>query len=253
MDLNLHFHQNEIWKNYDKDNLIEQKIKLVLDLIPPDTQSLLDIGCGNGIITNSLSKHYNVVGTDLSHAALMYLKTKAFRASSAFLPVRDKSFDIVFSSEMLEHLPGELLADTVQEFQRISRKYILITVPNDEYLQQSFVKCYNCGFVFHVYGHINRFSKATLTALFEPKYRVVNSFTGGPVHNNYNHTLLHIRQKIANVWFNPSEYTICPKCKNEKFSVKRSNMISKSCNLLNRWISPKKLYWLFVLFKKRSE
>ncbi|MBK8628516.1 MAG: hypothetical protein IPN86_24085 [Saprospiraceae bacterium] len=42
---------------------------------------------------------------------------------------------MALSSEVLEHLPEEIYNSTTKELSRISKKYILISVPNDESIQ----------------------------------------------------------------------------------------------------------------------
>ena len=40
----------------------EEKMDLILENIPEDTKTVIDIGCGNGVITNRLGRHFDVTG-----------------------------------------------------------------------------------------------------------------------------------------------------------------------------------------------
>jgi len=247
---NLYFENSDLWNNYDISGMIKEKVKLVLDYIPDDVNSIIDIGCGNGIITNQFAKNYSVLGVDISKEALSFVKTKKLHSSSAKIDVADNSFDMVFSSELLEHLPKEILIATINEFKRITKKYIFITVPNMELLSKTFVKCDKCNHIFHACGHLNSFTVADIIKLISKDFIQLRTDYFGPQIKEYNKTLLNIRQKYANRWFLPDKYSICPKCGNKDFSPKRGNIISKICNGLNLLISGKRHYWLFILFEK---
>lgn len=42
------------WENYDPEKQADLRIAKLLALFPSDVQTILDAGCGNGIITNLL-------------------------------------------------------------------------------------------------------------------------------------------------------------------------------------------------------
>ncbi|WP_328345621.1 class I SAM-dependent methyltransferase [Streptomyces violaceus] len=82
----------------------------VLSLVPPDTRSLLDLGCGTGIVTRRLAAARDgmrVTGVDLALAmarqAAARLPGAVVLADSRRLPFRDGEFDAV-SSVWLLHL-----------------------------------------------------------------------------------------------------------------------------------------------------
>jgi len=247
---NLYFENSELWDNYDISGLLKEKVKFVLNYIPDDVSSIIDIGCGNGIITNQLAERYFVMGVDASKEALSFVKTKKLHSSSAKINVDDHSFDLVFSSELLEHLPENNLVETVNEFKRINKKYIFITVPNNEMLSKTFIKCDKCNHTFHAYGHLNSFNETDILKLIGKNYFHLKTDYFGPRIKGYNKLLLKIRHEFANRWFKANEYSICPNCGNTEFPTKKGNILSKFCNGLNFMISGKKYYWLFILFER---
>jgi len=248
---NEHFSKDQIWNDYDKSgSIIDKKIPWVLKNIPSDIKTIIDVGCGNGLITNVLSDNYHVVGVDMSETALKQVKCQTIRCSSDRIPVESQSHEMVFSSQLLEHLNNKQLQDTVKEFKRIAQKYILITVPNQEFLKICEARCPECTTVFNTNGHYQSFSLAKLNSLFSSNFEMINHSFGGSVHQEYNHTLMDIRQNYGKRFFNPVKYTMCPNCKNDNFPHIKGNIISKVCNGINRIISHQSPYWILILYKR---
>ena len=249
INYNIRFEEKEVWANYNEDVLI-QKGDYILNFIPGDVDSIIDTGCGNGTITEILAQKYQIVGVDISKEALKFVKTNKTLCRSDMMSFLDASLDMVFSSELLEHLPYNILCKTIEEFKRIAKKYIFITVPNSELLAKNFIKCPRCMGIFHSYGHLNSFSLDRLIQLFGENFTLVKSEIFGPLVIDYNKYLLNFRQKVAKRWFPADKYTKCPHCNNAQFKTLEGNVTSKVCNGLNLMISKKRPYWLSVLFKR---
>ena len=141
----------------------------------------------------------------------------------------------------------------INEFKRITQKYIFITVPNNEYLMQNYVKCPNCRGKFHSYGHLNTFTEKSLIDLLGNDFTHLKTGYYGPKVTRYNKILLNLKLNVANTWFQPGENTVCPLCGNREFKNIKGNFLSKACNALNRIFAQKKPYWLFVLFEKNNK
>jgi len=250
---NEHFSKDQIWNNYDASgSILDKKIPWVLKNIPSDVKTIIDIGCGNGLITNTLSQQYNVVGADMSEAALKQVKCPTIQCSSDQIPVKNSSYDMVFSSQLLEHLTDRQLEDTVEEFKRLAQKYILLTVPHQEFLKICEAKCPNCQTVFNTNGHYHSFTLENLKKLFINDFELHSHSLGGSMHKQYNSTLMSIRQKYGNRYYNPVKYTMCPHCKNDNFPPIKGNLVSKICNGMNRIISRQSPYWILTLFKRTA-
>ncbi|OGT50727.1 MAG: bifunctional 3-demethylubiquinol 3-O-methyltransferase/2-polyprenyl-6-hydroxyphenol methylase [Gammaproteobacteria bacterium RIFCSPHIGHO2_12_FULL_42_13] len=92
-----------------------------------EKKSILDIGCGGGILTESLTKAGGIVtGIDLSDEAIQIAKKHALGASLStqyhtihtedFAKQHPVSFDVITCMEMLEHVPDpqEIVNATAQ-------------------------------------------------------------------------------------------------------------------------------------------
>lgn len=96
--------------------------------------SVLDLGCGDGMLLDSLKlRRNNVEGIDISQEAVKKCKVKGHKAelfdfSDGKLPYADNHFDYVVVLDVLEHLydPDTLLA----EAKRVSRQFVILSVPN---------------------------------------------------------------------------------------------------------------------------
>lgn len=247
-----------------KDRYIAEKTKIILDVIPEECIIIVDVGCGDGAITNVLGGKYDVIGIDFSRVALKHLSSKAspVLGSADYLPFKDKSADMVLSSELLEHLPDEIFLKAISEIKRISKKYILISVPNEEKLRKRYTKCNSCGFEFHIYGHLRSFDLSKLAGYFDG-YAVKYSTLCGALEEKSFDMIYYLKNKLAASYSFVSTVSIlCPNCGTIlSFPLKR-NLLQKSVSfsltmlqrilnvLLNRKSEPD---WLLVLFEKRIE
>lgn len=246
------FENTELWENYDTAGEIRAKIPLIMEKIPAGVQSIIDIGCGNGDITNHFPEQYRVLGVDLFEEALRHVTREKIRCScDDIAPVKDGEFDMVFSSELIEHLPSEMLQRTLGEFRRIARKYIFISVPYREQLPYYHIKCPDCNTIFHAYGHLNSFTVEKIDRMLGDEFRVIWQTTLGKRVREYNPLLLRWRHNLAGKYFAPSKYTVCPACENRTFPEHRGNLLSKVFNGLNLVVpARKKDYWLMGLFER---
>ncbi len=247
------------WESFRLEQL-DKKVNKVLENIPEDVKTILDVGCGNGLITNILGEKYEVTGVDRSEAALAYVKTKKIRADANSIPLPDRNFDLVFSSELLEHLDEKTFKGTLKEFSRLTRKYLFLTVPNRENPDKLLIKCSSCGYIYNRPNHLRSFSAKYLASLF-PDFELIDTFVSGKKVRYYNPALLQLKRKLtpSSSWIpyywipENNRKSVCPRCEHEFEYKYKFNPMSTSLDILNAVISPKRPYWLFMVMKRNNE
>lgn len=96
----------------------QERSETIRRLIPPAHDCVLDVGCRDGALLESLHLWSSIkVGIDIDEAALKVAKERGSAVCLVDLqdgvPFRDSTFDLVLAGEVLEHLPfpGQLLED----------------------------------------------------------------------------------------------------------------------------------------------
>ena len=90
------------------------------------------------------------------------------------LPYPSDWFDVVFCSEVFEHLTVEELAKALVEVSRVLRPggRLMGTVPHNERLDEQRVVCPHCGEIFHRWGHHQSFTPSSMTSTLSSVFAV---------------------------------------------------------------------------------
>ena len=217
------FSQEKAWGYLATDPKTDQRHKTLRQMMPGTVRTILDVGCGDGALTNRLAEEWDVTGADMSAVALEHVKTAAVQASATDLPFADGSFDLVLSSEMLEHLsPGDY-GRAISEMSRVTRRYLLLTVPYREDLRFRQVRCPRCGWRGHVWGHRRLFTPESLAhdlIGFQP----VEARVFGPVQApHWPRWLIWSCHRLLNAYYwPPSQHPMCERCANTDFTDARA-------------------------------
>jgi ubiquinone/menaquinone biosynthesis C-methylase UbiE len=121
------------------------KKSALVDLLPPNLGVALDVGGGSGEILRSLVGHAGsrfraIVVVDWASSAMLgpaqslaHDPRHVFvEADATRLPIRDRSVDFIFNSEMIEHLLPAQSESLLAEFARVLKPggRVLLTTPN---------------------------------------------------------------------------------------------------------------------------
>jgi SAM-dependent methyltransferase len=261
-----YYEDPSFWANemlQDESNML--RFHNTASMIPDDVENLLDAGCGNGVFVNYLSQHkpsLRLHAMDRSRNALQYVKTEKTEGDIVKMPFADKSFDCVTCLEVLEHLPISAFQQALDELVRVSRKYIIVSVPFNEILEDSYNRCPACRTIFNYELHMQSFSEEKFRDLFKGrnvsckkalKDGLSISLKG---HREYR-KLLYKEQFLE--WKSP----ICPVCgyheakkagqpKQDIAVVSNKQRILSALTYLPKKLWPKeeKYYWIIGLFEK---
>lgn len=245
---------NDYYEKHSKREMTSQEKKRVLttlSLIPPEVNSILEVGCGDGRIINPLvNKYEKVCGLDISKESLKQVKGLKIEGNVCDLPFEDNSFDIVLSCEILEHLPFKVYDKALKEIERVANNYILISVPKNEDLNLSKIRCPYCECTFHPYRHIRSFDLHSLNHLFG-EFKIFNSKLINI--QQYPKSLVRMYGFIKSKDLNFPEEALCPQCGYYESNTRqdhysRPNKLTKILDMLP--YTKNKGGWILVLYKK---
>ena len=122
-------------------------LDLFLHFVPRDLESVLDAGCGRGIV-GALARIYRepnrVVGIDGFDPYLqfcrrtgMYDQLIEHDLRKFPLPFKSDEFDLATSLEVIEHLPKEDGVRLLEELERVSRM-VIVSTPNRFFRQDPY-------------------------------------------------------------------------------------------------------------------
>ena len=150
-----------------------------------DPQSLLDVGCGEGVLTHQwaqrLGDERRVVGIDLDDPALHAewakrtapnLEYRVMKAEN--LPFADGEFDAATAIEVLEHVPDA--EHTVAEMARVAKRWLLVSVPREPLWRGlNVARGAYWKDLGNTPGHVNHWSKRSFVALLSRHGEVVQA------------------------------------------------------------------------------
>jgi len=94
---------------------LEDRLRVSLQMIPGDTASLLDLGCGEGHFLALVEKRFpaaRLAGVDLSDENIRYARrilkrARLIRGDATNTKLRSSSFDVVSALELLDHVESD--------------------------------------------------------------------------------------------------------------------------------------------------
>ena len=216
-----YFSQSSLWANQGvaSQHLVADHL---IEMIPEHgVSSILDAGCGNGVVTNKIPSHLPVVGCDLSLTALQFVKKPRIVADLQSLPFSDLSFDLVLASDVIEHAPPDIYPRMLTELMRVARRYLLVAVPYREILQQAFVSCPHCGTEYHAHHHQRTYTEESFRNLFKREFGIAAWRLSGEAWIYSDPRLVEAKRAITGLDYDFVD-AICPACGQRRGSVSRS-------------------------------
>lgn len=149
-----------------------------------DPQSLLDVGCGEAVLTHRWAQRLaprRIVGIDLEDPAIqsewsqrqaLNLEYRVMKAEN--LPFADGEFDVATAIEVLEHVPDP--AHTVAEMARVASGHLLVSVPREPLWRAvNVARGAYWSDLGNTPGHVNHWSKRAFASLLSRHGEVVEA------------------------------------------------------------------------------
>lgn len=232
----------------------------LMTLTPPGGR-VLEIGARDCYISRRLTALCGeVVALDLTRPSIDHPGIVPVQGDVTELAFPDNSFDTVFCTEVLEHIPPHLLPKACDEIGRVTRRYAVIGVPFRQDLRANRTRCARCGGVNPTTGHLSAFDKERLVGLFSKNMRpceiryagyeesVTNplsvwlySLCGYP-YGTYDQEerCVHCGEQLVRPAITPLKWIVC-------LPARALNLFqNKSCKLFGR----KRPNWIHILFEK---
>jgi 2-polyprenyl-3-methyl-5-hydroxy-6-metoxy-1,4-benzoquinol methylase len=155
-----------------------------------DPQSLLDVGCGEGVLVHRWAQRLGerrVVGIDLEEPSIQAgwaqrqapnLEYKVMRAGRADrvenLPFAENEFDVACAIEVLEHVPNP--EHTLAEMARCAERHLLVSVPREPLWRMlNMARGAYWSDLGNTPGHLNHWSKRSFVRLLSRHGEVVQA------------------------------------------------------------------------------
>jgi SAM-dependent methyltransferase len=209
-----HYEQAELWGEGQVFLPDHQQLRLdaIDDLLPGDVRLVADVGAGDGRVLHHLAgsrPELVPVALERSRTALGHVGTLRVQASGEARPLADRSVDAVLSCEVLEHLPTAVYRATLHELARVTGRYVLITVPNQERRAAADVVCPDCGCRFNRERHLRSFHPRDLPDLL-PGCDLVELRQAGPRQPVYPRLARQVLERAGVL--TPPGSPSCPQC-----------------------------------------
>lgn len=237
----------------------QSRVADLMGLLPLDVHSVLEIGARDGYISLRLAERgLSVTSLDLEKPLIKHQNIRCVQGDVTALEFPDKAFDLVFCSEVLEHIPPGMLRRACREIVRVATNYVLIGVPFRQDIRLARTTCGACGKVNPPWGHVNRFDEALLCKLF-PDCEIIKTSFIGKTKQRTNYISCLLMDIAGNPYGTYVQEEPCVHCGSAIGRPRARSFVQKACTkaavLLTRTqvlFAPEQPVWIHVLLKKRQ-
>lgn len=119
------YHSCDLFPNFGENtflgNLAEESY--------PDISSVLDFGCGNGYAVKKMRlQGKEWFGLEYSKTAFERYLTEPYFFHGTTAQFKSRQFDMGYSTDVFEHIPEEIIDETIADFCRVVDRYLFMTI-----------------------------------------------------------------------------------------------------------------------------
>ena len=151
----------------------------LMRLVPDSGIHVLDVGARDGHFSTLLADRFHqVTALDLETPKISSPRVTCVQGDVTQLQFADNTFDLVFCTEVLEHIRPEQLGVACRELARVSNDRLLIGVPYKQDIRVGRTTCQSCHKANPPWGHLSIFDEQTLRSQFHEMSVETVSFVG---------------------------------------------------------------------------
>jgi SAM-dependent methyltransferase len=230
----------------------------LLWLLPKNRQSVLDIGARDGHFSALLTEYFSqVTALDLQKPRFEIPRVVNVAGDVTKLDFASDSFDCVFCTEVLEHIPDVQRA--CNEIVRVAKHEVIIGVPFKQDIRVGRCSCHACGKINPPWGHVNSFDSRKLAKLF-PGLRLISTSFVGSTRESTNFLCTFLMDLAGNPWGTYNQEEPCIYCEiqmkppeTRRLWQKGFSGLAVRINRLQSLCTKPYAKWVHLLFSKSGD